>query len=109
MKGGGRGGFPPLSAGEAGASLRERHIPRLLWKAYPKVRKSESLRVRKSENVPKSHNRPNLTPTKKMRTATCCMEQGIHDHFGCDLSDLESISDPGCPEKTKKSTYNVSL
>ena len=36
-----------------------------------------------------------------MRTAKCCMEQGIHDHFGCDLGDLESISDAECPEKSK--------
>ena len=36
-----------------------------------------------------------------MRTAKCCMEQGIHDHFGCDLSDLKSILDPGCPENQK--------
>ena len=36
-----------------------------------------------------------------MRTAKCCMEQGVYDHFGCDLSDLESIVDPGCPEKSK--------
>ena len=37
-----------------------------------------------------------------MRTAKCCMEQGIYDHFGCDLSDLEAILDPGCPEKSQK-------
>ena len=40
-----------------------------------------------------------------MRTAKCCMEQGIYDHFGCDLSDLEAILDPGCPGKvTQKIT-----
>ena len=44
-----------------------------------------------------------------MRTAKCCMEQGIHDHFGCDLSDLESILDPGCPEKPQNFSYNVVL
>ena len=37
-----------------------------------------------------------------MRTAKCCMEQGIHEHFGCDLSDFEAISDPGCPEKVNQ-------
>ncbi len=29
------------------------------------------------------------------------MEQGIYDHFRCDLIDLETILDPGCPEKTQ--------
>ena len=47
--------------------------------------------------------------TKKMRTEKCCMEQSIYDHFGWDLSDLEAILDPGCPEKIKKSSYNDSL
>ena len=41
VKEGVRGVFPSSSAGEAGAILKERHIPRLLWKAYPKVWKSE--------------------------------------------------------------------
>ena len=30
------------------------------------------------------------------------MEQGMSDHFGWDLSDLEAILDPGCPEKVNK-------
>ena len=37
-----------------------------------------------------------------MRTAKCCIEQGIHDHFGCDLSDSEAIFCPGCPENSQK-------
>ena len=37
-----------------------------------------------------------------MRTAKCCMEQGIYDHFGCDLSDSEAIFCPGCPENSQK-------
>ena len=37
-----------------------------------------------------------------MRTAKCCMKQGIYDHFRCDLSDLEAILDPECPEKVKQ-------
>ena len=45
VKGGGQGGFPPSSAGEAEAILKERHIPRLLWMAYPQVRKSDSPKV----------------------------------------------------------------
>ena len=30
------------------------------------------------------------------------MKQGIYDHFGWDLSDLEAILDPGCPENFNK-------
>ena len=69
----------------------------------------KSIKPKLWECPEKSQNWPKRFLTKKMRAAECCMEQGIHDNFGCDLSGLESILDPRCPEKKSQKLWRFAI